>query len=200
MVPSTPDRIERLPLFPLHAVLFPHATLALKVFEARYLDLIAECLRGGQPFGVCLIRAGEEVGAPAETHPVGTLAHIGRWEMERPGVLLIEARGGARFAVERTWLEGKRRWASVRLLEDSAADIPSDLQFLGDLASRLDEAGSPPPVGAHAAASLSWALAAQLPLPNGSKLALLRENDPQRRLRQIAEVLSGFGDPGAGAN
>jgi len=40
------------PLFPLQAVLFPGGLLRLKVFEARYLDLIADCLRERQPFGV----------------------------------------------------------------------------------------------------------------------------------------------------
>jgi Lon protease-like protein len=34
-----------LPLFPLQAVLFPGGLLSLKVFEARYLDLMSACLR-----------------------------------------------------------------------------------------------------------------------------------------------------------
>ena len=40
-----------LPLFPLQAVLFPGGLLSLKVFEARYLDLMGECLRNGRSFG-----------------------------------------------------------------------------------------------------------------------------------------------------
>ena len=41
-----PGDVE-LPLFPLQSVLFPDGLLELKVFEARYLDLIATCLRTG---------------------------------------------------------------------------------------------------------------------------------------------------------
>ena len=42
----TPEksRIE-IPLFPLGSVLFPGGVLSLKVFEQRYLDMAAECLR-----------------------------------------------------------------------------------------------------------------------------------------------------------
>jgi len=192
------DRIERLPLFPLHAVLFPGATLALKVFEARYLDLVSQCLRRAEPFGVCLIRAGEEVGAPAEPHELGTLAHIGRWEMDRPGVLLIEVRGGARFAVERVWQEGKRTWASAWPIEEAEADVPPELESLADLFMRMrgeETAGREP---GRAAGPLGWALAAGLPLPDSAKFALLGENDPVRRLVRIAEALAASGEPKPG--
>ena len=52
---SLPDP---LPLFPLQAVLFPGALLHLKVFEARYLDLVGSCLRNGTPFGVVCLKQG----------------------------------------------------------------------------------------------------------------------------------------------
>jgi len=58
---SAPDHTTpraQLPLFPLQSVLFPGGLLALKVFEARYLDLVSACLREGTPFGVvCLLQA-----------------------------------------------------------------------------------------------------------------------------------------------
>ena len=57
--------IEDLPLFPLHTVLFPGGRLPLRIFEQRYMDMAKACLKDGSPFGVCLIREGEEVGAPA---------------------------------------------------------------------------------------------------------------------------------------
>ena len=54
------ERVAALPLFPLQSVLFPGGQLALKIFEARYLDLISDCLRSRQPFGVvCLLQGGE---------------------------------------------------------------------------------------------------------------------------------------------
>ena len=37
---------HELPLFPLKTVLFPGGPLALRVFEPRYLDMVARCMRG----------------------------------------------------------------------------------------------------------------------------------------------------------
>jgi len=54
-----------LPLFPLQAVLLPGASIKLRVFERRYLDMVRECGRNGSGFGVCLILEGAETGAPA---------------------------------------------------------------------------------------------------------------------------------------
>ncbi len=57
---------QELPLFPLQTVLFPGGPLNLRIFETRYLDMVASVLRGDNRFGVVAIRAGSEVGE-AET-------------------------------------------------------------------------------------------------------------------------------------
>jgi hypothetical protein len=53
------------------------------------------CLRDGSPFGVCLIRDGAEVGAPAVPSEVGTLARIATWDMPQLGLLQVTARRAA---------------------------------------------------------------------------------------------------------
>ena len=40
--PAQPIELPHLPLFPLKTVLFPGGLLALKIFEARYLDMVSE--------------------------------------------------------------------------------------------------------------------------------------------------------------
>jgi uncharacterized protein len=68
---------RRLRLFPLNAVLFPGALLNLHIFEARYKQMINECLEAGEGFGVALIAEGAEAGDPNVTpHLVGSLAEI----------------------------------------------------------------------------------------------------------------------------
>ena len=47
-----------LPHFPLRMVLFPDGLLELKIFEARYLDLMSRCMREKTPFGVVCLKAG----------------------------------------------------------------------------------------------------------------------------------------------
>ena len=54
----------QLDLFPLHTVLFPHMRLPLHVFEPRYRVMIRACIDEERPFGVALIRSGDEVGGP----------------------------------------------------------------------------------------------------------------------------------------
>ncbi len=61
--------LSSLPLFPLGTVLFPGGALPLRVFEVRYLDMVAKCHNAGAPFGVIALQQGHEVraaGAPPE--------------------------------------------------------------------------------------------------------------------------------------
>ena len=90
---------EPLPLFPLHTVLLPGAPLGLRVFERRYLDLVAECGRNGRGFGICMILEGEEVGAPATPAAFGVeaprAAHLQRQQTIFPGIEILDQRLGA---------------------------------------------------------------------------------------------------------
>src|SRR5450631_373270 len=89
-------------LFPLNAVLYPGGILPLRVFEARYVDMVRDCMKSEAPFGVVLIKSGQEVGAPAEPESVGCMAHISQWDMVDLGVLLLRTQGGERFRIIET--------------------------------------------------------------------------------------------------
>ncbi|MCH8177573.1 MAG: LON peptidase substrate-binding domain-containing protein, partial [Proteobacteria bacterium] len=52
--------MTELPLFPLKTVLLPSNKLRLKIFEPRYLHMIARCMREESKFGIVLIYQGEE--------------------------------------------------------------------------------------------------------------------------------------------
>jgi len=93
-----PESLEELPLFPLRTVLFPHATLRLHVFEERYRIMVHECLRTDAPFGIALIREGEETGS-AEPYLVGTVARITKVETYDDGRMDIEVMGERRFRI-----------------------------------------------------------------------------------------------------
>jgi Lon protease-like protein len=91
---------DPLPLFPLRTVLFPGGQLGLKVFEARYLDLVSSCLRAGQPFGVLCLKQGSEVGnssEPMALEEVGVLARIDDVDAEQTGILNLRCTGQQRF-------------------------------------------------------------------------------------------------------
>lgn len=85
-------------MFPLSAVLFPHATMPLHVFEPRYRQLMHDCLEGDPRFGVVLIERGSEVGGGDQRAPLGTRGVItraaelpdGRWVLEVRGEAVVE--------------------------------------------------------------------------------------------------------------
>lgn len=94
-----PERLTPVPLFPLGSVLFPHATLFLHIFEPRYQEMIELCRESGRPFGIVLIREGNEVDPNAEPYMVGTLAHIRDLHRYPDGRMDIGVQGGERFRI-----------------------------------------------------------------------------------------------------
>jgi len=93
--------VSRLRLFPLNTVLFPGAVLNLHIFEPRYKQMVSECLEGGEAFGVCLIRDGDEAGDPdVMPYEVGTTAEIGEVTQLENGRYYISSVGKRRFRVE----------------------------------------------------------------------------------------------------
>lgn len=184
----------RLPLFPLNTVLFPEGLLPLRVFEARYMDMVTRCLRDGASFGVCLIAAGTEVGEAAVPHPVGTEALIEQWDMAEPGVLSIAVRGGRRFRIEDHEVErdglltGTVRW----LIEPAHEDVPDEQAELlpllkaiaGELGDRLPEP--------HRFDDAAWVGARYtelLPIPMVARQKLLELDDVVSRLEIIQQFL-----------
>jgi uncharacterized protein len=93
------ETLTRVALFPLSVVLFPQGVLPLRVFEARYMDMVRDCMRDETSFGVCLVSDGRGAstnGSPA-TADVGCLARITAWDMQQLGLLQIRTVGGDRF-------------------------------------------------------------------------------------------------------
>ncbi|MES1162473.1 MAG: LON peptidase substrate-binding domain-containing protein, partial [Rhizobacter sp.] len=124
---------DELALFPLQAVLFPGGRLSLKVFEARYLDLIGQCLREQRPFGVVMLKSGHEV-RRADEHvafePLGTLAELIDVDSDTPGILHVTSRGGTRFTVRQSRQRPDGLWlARTDAVADNALIAPSAAQL-----------------------------------------------------------------------
>ncbi|MDO9226543.1 MAG: LON peptidase substrate-binding domain-containing protein [Pseudomonadota bacterium] len=185
-------RLE-LPLFPLNSVLFPDGRLRLKVFEARYLDMAAACLRLEQPFGICLIKQGSEVGPAALPEAVGCHARIVTADMDTPGVMLLEVRGEGRFVVESTRLEANQLLVGQVRDKDDEALLPvpagcrAALDFLNTLAARAPEAGLDEI--RDDATWVGFRLAELLPLKAGARQAMLEMNDAVKRLEILLEFM-----------
>jgi Lon protease-like protein len=188
--------VKDLPLFPLNTVLFPGGRLPLRIFEQRYMEMAKACLRDGTPFGVCLIREGAEVGAPATPVDIGCLARIVEWDMAQLGVLQISARGERRFRIleRRVQADGLAR-ASVQLVdEDGDSAIPARCATCVRLLERIiAQPGAPavePPHRLDSSAWVSARLAEILPLPLTVKQELLELADGGARLGRLNDFLT----------
>ncbi|MBX6393127.1 MAG: LON peptidase substrate-binding domain-containing protein [Burkholderiales bacterium] len=184
-----------IPLFPLHAVLFPGGRLPLRVFETRYMDMTRDCLREGQPFGVCLIKHGKEVGEIAVPEDIGCLAHIAEWDMQQLGVLHVRASGGLRFRILETQASGNGLLrASVEpIAPEPELSVPDRLLGCANLlrlvAADGDKVQFDPPHRFDDAAWVGYRLTEILPVPLIAKQKLLELNDPIVRLEILHRFL-----------
>lgn len=201
----------RLPIFPLNTVLFPGGILPLRVFEARYMDMVRDCLRDETNFGVCLIAAGREVGSSARPESIGCEARIVEWDMPQLGVLHVRAVGLNRFHIDtsRSQPDGLMV-AEVELIEpDDDAPLAPEHQPCADLLTRViddlgaqaaekrrtgesDAATQPPFQKPYQLDSSVWVgnrLCEVLPVPLKAKQKLMELQDATARLDIVTQYL-----------
>lgn len=184
-----------IPLFPLHTVLFPGGALGLRVFEARYLDMITECMKHDGGFGVCLIREGDEVGQAAVPYEVGTLVRISYFDRRADGLLGITVNGERRFRiVDSEVLPNQLRRAEVELLapEGDCALPEAYCSMVETLQQILEQLGYPYAKLERRYDDATWLgarLAELLPLKLELKQYLLQMDDPLARLERLRAVL-----------
>jgi Lon protease-like protein len=191
---------DRLPIFPLGAVLFPGLVLPLRVFEERYRLLMSDLLAGEEPhrFGVVSIELGHEVGPGAARRlaAVGCTAEV-RDVQEEDGRYEVVTTGGTRFRVENVDDSLAYLCADVTMLpeedgpgaENAVAPVTSmfrryceRLVAHGAEVADLDELPADP-------LSLSYLVAASLVLDRSDKQRLLQAEHAAARLRLEYELL-----------
>lgn len=119
-----------LDLFPLNTVVFPHQKLSLRIFEPRYLKLIETCHREARPFGVCLIREGKEVGAPAIPFEIGTSVVIMEFLKVSDNLFSIVVQGERRFRIKHIMREQPHIMLEIEWLDNDVPDFPGDYSIL----------------------------------------------------------------------
>lgn len=197
------DMLDSLALFPLSTVLFPGGVLPLRIFEARYTDMVRECMRLQRPFGVCLITHGGEVGEAAEHESIGCLAEIQDVDMEQPGVLRIRTLGTRRFQIEHTEAGANRLTrARVGLLStDPMVAVPDEhadcvglvRRMVQEIERTVPDASQRMITGPLQYESAGWVanrIAEFLPIPGTSKYRLMTMDDPLDRLAVVHRWLS----------
>ena len=193
--------MDELPLFPLRTVLFPDGLLELKIFEARYLDLVSWCLREGAPFGVVALRAGGEARSAGDTvrlYEVGTLAELIDVDSAQAGILLVRCRGSARFKVgtkrqerDGLWLAQTEPIAGDREVAPAASHAEI-VNGLAEAIAAFAAQGSVPFLAPHRLDSAGWVAnrwCEILGLPLEVRQRLMTLADPLARLDVVASLL-----------
>ena len=183
-----------IPIFPLNTVLFPGGVLPLKVFEQRYITMTKACLRDGTDFGVCLIREGGEVGAPAVPVPFGCLARIAQWDMPQLGVFQLRAVGTRRFRLGATRVAADGLlWGTAEIIDEGPATQPTDdrcIEVLRSVVARFGTDFFESPLRFDDPTWVAYRLAEVLPIDRPGKQRLLEMSDPDLRQREVAAALA----------
>ena len=191
-----------LPLFPLQTVLFPDGLLELKIFETRYLDLMARCMREQVPFGVVALRSGGETarsaaGTSVSLFDVGTLAGLIEVDSPETNILLVRCRGGQRFRLGAVRQEPDGLWVGdAAPVADDPAVAPSAthanvVKSLVDAVATLSAQGAEPFLQPHRFDDAGWVAnrwCEILPLPIDAKHRLL-SLDPISRLDIVDSLM-----------
>jgi Lon protease-like protein len=201
---------DELSLFPLQAVLFPGGLLHLKVFEARYVDLMSTCLREQQPFGVVALRSGQDVhrpGARVSFETIGTLAKLVDIDSDRPGILQVSCHGGARFRVLDSHQRADGLWlAHTDALADDTVLAPTEAQSatvrgLAEAIATMKTQGVAPFLEPYRFDDAGWVAnrwCEILPISQMAKFRLMELPDPLLRLQLVDDYLRSKGVVGTG--
>ncbi len=201
---SSPPLFE-LPLFPLQTVLFPDGLLNLKVFEARYLDLIGSCMRSSAPFGVVALKLGAEVRKGSDSvafESIGTMAELIDVDSAQAGILQVRCRGMRRFEVQSSHQQADSLWiAQASSLPDDETVAPAETMLetvkgLANAIATLKAQGSAPFLQPYRFEQAGWVAnrwCEILPISLAAKQKLMELPDAMVRLQLVDEFLRSKG-------
>lgn len=198
--------LQSLAVFPLPGVvLFPGAVLGLHIFEARYREMMADCLREDR---MAMAMAQLKPGSAADQRgrpPLFEVAGAGRiirHSMRGDGTYDLELQGIARVRLTELPAERSYRRALATVLRDSgphAGLAPSELSSLFALAVQLVQIAQRSNPSARVALSASMAdepgrmldkLADQLVADPITRQRLLETLDTAERLQQLRRIIA----------
>jgi Lon protease-like protein len=111
----------RMPILPLpYGILFPHATLPLRIVEPHYMKLISRIVEGNHFLAIASFKDGWAEGEKEipEIHELVGLGYIGRTSMTQEGHLLIFVKGLVRARIKQELRQYPFRFGELQLLFD----------------------------------------------------------------------------------
>jgi len=199
-----------IPVFPLNTPLLPGCRLPLQIFEKRYLDMIAHCMKEDQGFVVTLLKSGAEShevnrsDRKPETTPfydTGTLARIVDFGQRDNGLLAITIEGKQREALADIHQQADGLWlAQSTALPEQGTPGEEELAELQNLLGQLLDVNgvNEQPSENFSSEQVMNYLIMLLPIPTPVKQQLLESSELSSRwqgLRQaIAELIRNYNE------
>jgi Lon protease-like protein len=206
--------LRRMPLFPLpNAVLFPHASIHLHIFEERYRALTRDILAGARLLAIGLIApdASEEDRSPAVQPIVGVGEIVMAHELP-DGRFNLVVRGRARVHIDEELLSDRPyRLVAATVVPDLPGGNPVDLRdadqalraLIDQLAESIAEGGEllrQVAAEPDSPAELVDAVASALIVDPALRQELLETRDVGKRLERVASevvaLTARLGPPG----
>ena len=167
--------------------------------------MLEHCLDADSTFGVALIKSGPEVGGPALTHGVGTMARIVQVSPVREGRIFISVYGTERFKISGITQLEPYMAAQVETLPDSDDDPPPAEARVREIRDAAEEhvrlklglrgGWTREVVLPRDNRDLSYHLADALQAPTAYKQKLLEEPSTARRLEREARWMESAREP-----
>jgi Lon protease-like protein len=178
---------ERITLFPLQLVLFPHGAVPLHIFEPRYKELMRRCIDGESEFGIVLEQDGglAKIGCTAQVVEITQEYEDGRMDIAVEGRRIFEI---VELFQDKPCLE-----AMARIVTDEpdpkTIAAPEEVMAAYEKCHELLYGSTPDEIDREEHPSLAYAIAEDLPLDLDDKQTLLGLRDENERLAQLLPMI-----------
>ena len=184
-----------LSVFPLNAIVCPKGRISLRIFEPRYLDMVRNCLRQGEPFVVTLATPLKKYGQAFYT--TGTMVKVVDFgETLQNGMLTIIVEGMVQVGLSQLSRQDDGLWkANITIkAEEPFTSMPEKYDDLCVVLKALVEhpyvQELEMDIDYEDAREVGWRLTELLPLGNEQKQCLYELENAEQRLSKIADQLS----------
>ena len=183
----------KIAVFPLPLVLFPEGFLPLRIFEARYLDMVAECLKNKQKFAIIPIN----IEGQMESNITATTAEIIGWDHGDSGTLNIMVKGVSKVNVTELWTqENGLGNAKIKTILDEDTSIADNFRYFHDIIRELSANTLPQNYKDSLNSSIFTAYRAAefLNLNIEEKLEILKERKGSQKISKLEKILKDNGN------
>ncbi len=183
----------KIAVFPLPLVLFPEGFLPLRIFEARYLDMVADCLKNKKKFAVIPV----SIEGQMEAKITATTAEIISWDHGESGTLNIVVKGISKVNVtELSTTENGLGVAKIKTILDEDTSIEDNFRYFHDIIREMANNNLPEHFEGALNSSIftAYRVAEFLELNIEEKLAILKERKGSQKISALEKILKNNGN------